>query len=204
MFADLHTHSCYSDGTDSPRELVKTAKQNNIRALAISDHDTVDGIKEALEAAAVNNVKIIPAVEISTSVNGVRIHVLGYNIDCNNYNLNKYLSAMSIARTENTRSALEKLNSMKLLDYSWDNVKKHNPNKSWICSLDVFEAMRLDGYFKYRSEWKSFYYTHFSKNSPAYLNLDGFTPKSAIEIILEAGGTPVVAHPKLIGDDTRA
>jgi predicted metal-dependent phosphoesterase TrpH len=203
MFADLHIHSHFSDGTNSPKELIEIAKRNGVRTLAISDHDTVDGIKEALEAAVINGIKVIPAVEISTSIEGVRIHILGYNIDCSNCNLNKYLKSMSIARTENTRNMLEKLNSLRLLDYSWTNVEKHNSNKSWICSLDVFESMRLDGYFQHRSEWKDFYYKCFSKNSPAYLNLEGFNAKSAIEVIMKAGGVPVVAHPKLIGDDTQ-
>ena len=202
MFADLHIHSYFSDGTNSPRELIEMARSNNVSALALSDHDTVEGVKEAQEIAAIYGVKVIPAVEISTSVDGLRIHILGYNIDCNNRNLNKYLIAMSTARTENTRKMLEKLNSLRLLDYLWSDVERNNSNKSWICSLDVFESMRLDGYFQHRSEWKNFYYRYFSKNSPAYLNLDEFTSKRAIEVILEAGGVPVVAHPKLIGDDS--
>ena len=203
MLADLHIHSYYSDGTNSPRELIEIAKQNNVDTLAISDHDTVDGIREALEIAAINGIKVIPAAEISTSIDGVRIHILGYNIDCSNRNLIKYLKSMSDARTQNTRKMLEKLNALRLLDYSWDDVEKHNLHKSWISSLDVFEAMRLDGLFQHRSEWKDFYYKHFSKNSPVYLDLEGFTSKSAIEAILEAGGVPIVAHPKLIGDDAR-
>jgi 3',5'-nucleoside bisphosphate phosphatase len=203
MFVDLHIHSCYSDGTNTPSELIEIARRNNVSTLALSDHDTIEGIREAQDAAARNGIKVIPAVEISTSIDGIRIHILGYNIDCSNTNLNNYLKAMSAARTENTRRMLEKLNSLRLLDYLWSDVVKHNPNKSWICSLDVFEAMRHDGYFQHRSEWKDFYYKYFYKNSPAYLNLEGFTAKSAIEIILEAGGVPVVAHPKLIGDDTQ-
>ena len=130
MFADLHIHSHYSDGTNSPKELIKMAKRNNVRTLALSDHDTVDGISEALVAAVINGVKVIPAVEISTSVDGVRIHILGYNIDCTNHHLNRYLKAMSTARTENTKSMLEKLNSLRLLDYSWTEVKKRNLNKN--------------------------------------------------------------------------
>jgi predicted metal-dependent phosphoesterase TrpH len=203
MFADLHMHSYYSDGTNSPKELVEMAKRNGVRTIALSDHDTLGGIREAQEAAITEGIKVIPAVEISTSIDGVRIHILGYNIDCMNHNLDKYLKGMSAARTENTRGILEKLNIMKLLDYSWDDVLRRIPYKTWISSLDVFDAMRLDGYFQQRSEWKDFYYKFFSKNSAAYLNLEGFTSKSAIEIILEAGGVPVVAHPKLIGDDSQ-
>lgn len=203
MYADLHIHSNYSDGTNSPKELVEMAKRNNVSALALTDHDSIDGISEAQEAASINGVKVIPAVEISTSIDGVKIHILGYNIDCNNCNLKKYLKSMSDARTQNTKSVVEKLNALRLLDYSWNDVEKHKSKKSWICSLDVFESMRLDGLFLHRSDWKNFYYRYFSKNSPAYLDLEGFTSKSAIEAVLEAGGVPVVAHPKLIGNDTQ-
>lgn len=203
MFADLHFHSCYSDGTNTPKELVEIAKQNNISALALSDHDTIDGIPKLQEAALTYGIKVIPAVEISTSIEGVRIHILGYSIDCNNTNLKRYLKSMSDARTQNTRSILEKLNKMGLLNYSWDDAMKHHINKSWICSLDIFEAMRLDGIYQERSQWKEFYHGFFSKKSPAYMDMSGFTAKSAIEIILDAGGVPVVAHPKLIGDDTQ-
>lgn len=203
MFADLHMHSHYSDGTNSPKELIEMAKLNGVRTIALTDHDTIEGIKEAQEAAAIEGIRVIPAVEISTSIEGVRIHILGYNVDCNNQNFTKYLKEMSNARTENTRGMLEKLNSLRLLDYSWTDVLNHNPNKIWICSLDIFEAMRLDGHFQSRSQWKEFYYKYFTKLSPVYLNLEGFTAKSAVEIILEAGGVPVVAHPKLIGDDTQ-
>lgn len=203
MHADLHMHSYYSDGTNSPRELIELAKRNGVSAIALSDHDTIDGIKEAKEAADIHDIKVIPAVEISTSVDGVRIHILGYHFDVTNRKLLKYLQEMSEARTNTTRRMLEKLNTLKLLDYSWSDVKGHFPNKAWICSLDIFEAMRLDGHYQNRSDWRDCYYRYFYKNSPAYLDLEGFTPKSAIEIILEAGGTPVVAHPKLIGDDTQ-
>jgi predicted metal-dependent phosphoesterase TrpH len=203
MYADLHIHSNYSDGTNTPKELIEIAKRNNVSTLALSDHDSVDGIREALKEAAINGIKVIPAVELSTSIDGVRIHILGYNIDCNNHNLKKYLKSMSDARTQNTKLVLEKLNMLRLLDYSWRDVEKHKAYKSWICSLDVFEAMRLDGLFQHRSEWKEFYYRYFSKNSPAYMDMEGFTSKSAIEAVLDAGGVPVVAHPKLIGNDAQ-
>lgn len=203
MFADLHFHSTYSDGTNSPRELIDMAVQNNISALALSDHDTVDGLAELQEAAAIKGIKVIPAVELSTSIEGVRIHILGYNIDCNSRSLKSYLKAISEGRTQNTKRILERLNSMGMLDYSWEDAEKHFADKAWICSLDIFEAMRLDGIYKQRSEWREFYNKLFGKNSPAYMDLEGFTSKSAIEVISGAGGIPVVAHPKLIGDDSQ-
>lgn len=130
MFADLHMHSHYSDGTNSPEELVLLAKKNNVKAIALSDHDTMDGVPELQKAAASNGIMVIPAIEISTSVGGLRIHILGYNIDCGNNSFKKFMNAMAEARTDNTRTMLNKLNSLGKLSYTWEEVLHHNPNKS--------------------------------------------------------------------------
>jgi 3',5'-nucleoside bisphosphate phosphatase len=201
MFADLHTHSTYSDGTDTPEELVWLAAQKGLSALAVSDHDTIEGVTKAQAEAEKWNIHILPAVEISTSVEGIRIHILGYGPDCAHPGLLRFLKEMSDARTQNTRRMLQKLQAAGKLKYAWEDVLRHHSGKSWLCSMDVFEAMRRDGFYKTRTEWKAFYHTYFGKNSPVYLDLEGFTAKAAIEVILAAGGIPVVAHPKLIGDD---
>lgn len=202
MFADLHMHSIYSDGTDTPKELVKIAKKNNVSVISLTDHDTIAGQTELMEEAAKYGIDIIPGVEISTSVNGLRIHILGYFIDLENKELKRYLKKMATARTQNTREILGKNNELGLLNYSWENVLKHNPNKSWLTSLHTFSALVKDGIYT-SNQWNEIKDIHFSKKSPAYKDLDGFTAKSAIEIILQSGGVPVVAHPKLIGDDTQ-
>lgn len=203
MFADLHIHSFYSDGTNTPKELVALAKENNVSAIAIADHDTIDGVSELLIEAKRCDILAIPATEISTSIAGVRIHVLGYNIDCKNEVLQKFFKEISMARTENTKKILDKLNKLGLLGYSWDDVLKHNTGKSWICSSHVYEAMKKDGKYQNWKEWPQFYERYFSKDSVAYIDIDGFTAQNAIDVIRIAGGIPVVAHPKLIGDDSQ-
>ena len=203
MFADLHIHSYYSDGTNSPKELVEMAAKRNVSVLALSDHDTTEGIEELTSEANLKGIGAVPAVEISTSAGGIRIHILGYFIDCNNTGLKNFLREMLTARAENTRNMLQKLCSSGQLKYSWDEVLKHRKGRAWISSINVFEAMRQDGYYKGIDEWKGFYNRYFSKDSGAFSALDGFTAKDAIEIILQAGGIPVVAHPKLIGDDSQ-
>lgn len=203
MFADLHTHSYYSDGTNSPKELVSLAKANNVSVLALADHDTIDGVSEFMAEACKNNIEAIPATEISTSIAGVRIHILGYHIDCRNKALQRFFEDISIARTENTKQILGKLCDLSLLNYSWDNVLKHNKGKGWICSSHVYEAMKKDGIYHGWMEWPEFYFKYFSKNSIAYVDIHGFTAKDAIDVILGAGGIPVVAHPKLIADDSQ-
>lgn len=200
MYGDLHMHSVYSDGTDTPEDLVKIAKKNNVSVISLTDHDTIEGQIEIMKEANKHGIEVIPGVEISTSVDGLRIHILGYFIDLENQSLKQYLKEMAKARTQNTREILEKNNELGLLNYSWENVLKHNPNKSWLTSLHTFVALVKDGIYK-SDQWNEIKDIHFSKKSPAYKDIYGFTAKSAIEIILQAGGIPVVAHPKLIGDD---
>ncbi|ATW23442.1 PHP domain-containing protein [Candidatus Formimonas warabiya] len=201
MFADLHTHSFYSDGTNSPQEIISLAKARGIRALSLVDHDTVQGIPDFLSAGEKQGVEVIPGLEISTSIQGKRIHILGYHIDCENPFLAEFLSHISRARTENTRMILDKLNQMNWLDYPWERVRELNLGRAWVHSSHVFRAMMQDGFYADWDQWMDFYYRYFGKSSPAYLDIEGFTPENAIDVIIKAQGIPVLAHPKLIGDD---
>ncbi|KLU63359.1 error-prone DNA polymerase [Peptococcaceae bacterium CEB3] len=203
VIGDLHTHSLFSDGTDSPRELVRKAKERGLCVLALVDHDTVEGLEEFLTEAKASGLEGIPGVEISTSINRTRIHILGYFIDYREPSLLSFLSKMAKARTENTREILLRLERLDLLHYAWESVLRHNPRKSWICSSDVFLAMMKDGFYSSLDQWPEFYHRYFGKESQAYLDLEGFTPAEAIDIILKAQGIPVLAHPKLVGDDRK-
>lgn len=201
MYADLHVHSHYSDGTDSPAILVETAKSAGVRALSLVDHDTVRGICEFINEAKKIGLEAIPGVEISTSVNGAGIHILGYHINQDSINLRKYLACLAKARTENTKLIFDRLCKMGILNYSWDYVLQHSYNKDAVYSSDVFTAMKNDNIYTSWKEFPEFYYRYFSERSEAYLDLDCYTADGAIKAILEADGIPVLAHPKLIGDD---
>lgn len=203
MQADLHIHSIHSDGTDTPEELAAMAKTMGLKTIALTDHDTMDGLDVFLSETERNGIRGIPGVEISTSVDGVRIHVLGYMPDRSNHKLNDFFDRISIARTENTRAILQKNIKRRSIAYSWEEVLKHFPSKKWLCSSHVYEAMLKDGLFENWSQWISFYYDNFSKKSGVYIDIDGFTSKEAIEVIRDAGGIAVVAHPKLIWDDSK-
>lgn len=203
MFADLHIHSTYSDGTNTPEELVDLAVKNGVSVLALSDHDTLDGIERMAKAAAIAGIENIPAVEISTSVDGLRIHVLGYFIDTTNKNLRGYLSEMAQTRTNRTKLNIEKLSKLGILDYSWEDVLRHNEGASWITGVQVFNSMIKDKKYSSWDEWKAFYKIYVGSIGSEGRDIPGFTAESAVEIILEAGGVPVLAHPKLIYDDSQ-
>ena len=78
---DLHVHSTYSDGTNTPSELIAIASSKNLSAIALTDHDTLDGIPDALKAAGNSEVELIPGVELSTNFNNTEVHIVGLFID---------------------------------------------------------------------------------------------------------------------------
>ena len=89
--ADLHIHSCYSDGLYTPLQIIQLAIEKGIRAISISDHDTVQGVEETLDLASQMDIMAIPATEISTIVGNREVHILGYHFDWRNAQLNKRL-----------------------------------------------------------------------------------------------------------------
>src|SRR5690242_10124696 len=122
MYADLHMHSTFSDGSNSPQELVALARKNGVSVIAIADHDTIKGYKDIASKVKEDEIKVIPAVEINTFNAGLGIHILGYNIDCTNNRLLSYLDELSGMRTEITRTMLMKLCDLGMIKYSWDEV----------------------------------------------------------------------------------
>ena len=88
---DLHVHSTYSDGTNTPKELIKLAENEGLSAIALTDHDTLDGIPDALDAAKNSSVELIPGVELSTNFNNTEVHIVGLFLDHNNKQINDYL-----------------------------------------------------------------------------------------------------------------
>lgn len=201
MYADLHCHSNYSDGGDSPKELIKLASEKGIKVLSLTDHDTVQGVPEITKLAEKKGIHIIPGVELSTSIDGIRLHILGYHMDLHKASFQSYLDEKGAATTENTKAILRGLNRQNKLNYTWEQVMLHHKGKKWICSSHVYDAMRQDGHYEGYESWIPFYYAYFSRESSAYVDMPSFSAKSAIEAIVDAGGVPVIAHPKRIGDD---
>lgn len=202
MYIDLHVHSYYSDGTESPAALVARAKDAGVQALAMTDHDTLSGVDEFLAAAKKSALCAVPGVEVSTSGDGRNIHVLGYNIDLKNEHFLNFLSVVAAARTENTRLIFNNLLKAGRLNYSWERVLRYGHNKEALYSADVFGAMKEDGRFDSWKQFPQFFYRYFGKDSAAFLSFDCYTAPQAVEAIIKAGGLPVLAHPKLIGDDS--
>ncbi|MCI5138711.1 MAG: PHP domain-containing protein, partial [Candidatus Electrothrix sp. AR1] len=112
MCVELHTHSVYSDGTATPAELIQMAADRNIKGFALTDHDTVEGVQEAIRHGQELNIPVISGIEISASHRQYSLHILGYGIDPNNQELLDWLARLQQGRSERNRNILEKLASM--------------------------------------------------------------------------------------------
>lgn len=194
-FIDLHVHSTASDGTLTPSEVVRYAQEKNLYAIALTDHDTVDGVKEA--QAAVKDIgsglTVIPGIEISADFNGTDLHILGFNIDCNNKEFLHKIQECRKFRTERNKRMIKKLN-----EYGFnitEEIMTERYGRDASVTRAHFARYLLDeGYVKTKDEA---FEKYLGKNAPCYVPRTQMKPDMAIDTILKAGGHPVLAHPML-------
>lgn len=189
---DLHTHSTYSDGTLSPGELVHRAKDHNIETLALTDHDTIDGIAEAFVHGQQLGIEIITGIEISAIYNDTTMHILGYGFNLNDDLLAESINTMQLARRERNKKIVEKLNKMghKISYEELSRKKGRQTGRPHIARLLVQK-----GYVKnIETAFK-----HFLRDGgPAYEEGYKLPARDAIHVIRKAGGVSVLAHPAKI------
>jgi predicted metal-dependent phosphoesterase TrpH len=196
-YADLHVHTFYSDSTFSPEEVVSCAKERGLAAIAICDHDTVDGIDPCMAIGPGYGVEIIPGIEMSVEKMDAEIHVLGYFIDWKQDWLRKKLKEIQDSRVERLFIIIEKLKAMGI-KIDAEEVFRIAVNKGSVGRLHIAKAMLNSGAIKNLREAFD-KYIGFAK--PCYVPYTKLSPKETMELILKAGGVPVIAHPNLIGND---
>ncbi|MBW4437475.1 MAG: PHP domain-containing protein [Pleurocapsa minor GSE-CHR-MK-17-07R] len=208
MRIDLHVHTHASDGQHAPSEVVRMARARDIRVLAITDHDTTDGIAEAIAAAAVTApltkpLRIIPGIEISAAETTfdaekgrertLDVHMLGYFIDRDSAALQEKLAAMREARVSRGRRIVEKLAALGVT-ISWERVAQFAEGAS-VGRPHIARAMVEAGHVEtVREAFDRFLHN----GAPAYVPRLRVTPEDAIALIHEAGGVAVMAHPALV------
>lgn len=200
-FADLHTHTNASDGVNSPTENVRQAKEAGLAAVAITDHDTVAGIAEAMEAGKRYGVIVVPGVEISTVANGQDIHVLGYFIRTGDDVLLRRLDELRRVRDRRNEMMLAKLRQLGLeitLDEVLENRGKGFGGDETVGRPHIAETLIQKGYV---STLEEAFDKYLGSQGAAYVNPPRIGPETAIEWIHEAGGSAVLAHPGLYDDD---
>lgn len=192
---DLHTHTYYSDGQHSPEELIIKAKQCGIDTISITDHDTVDGIAEAIEAGKKNGVEVIPGLEISSDIRDREVHLLAYFFDPLNKELEEYLKFFRAERIKRAARILEKLDALGL-SVELDDVMEIARNSA-VGRPHIAKALVKRGHV-------SNYFEAFSKyignGCPAYERKVHVSPRSAFKIISDAGGLSFIAHPGNLPD----
>ncbi len=196
---DLHIHTTASDGRFPPAEIVRMAAELGLIAMAITDHDTLDGIPEALAAAGqYPAMAVIPGIEINTDVSTGEAHVLGYFIDCDHREMQSTLQRLRESRQERGQKMLAKLERLGV-HLDWERVKEIAGPGS-IGRPHIAQAMLEKGYI---ANIKEAFVKYIGWGGPAYVEREKITPAEATELILRAGGLPVLAHPLTISEPER-
>ncbi len=193
---DLHVHTTASDGRYSPSEIVRRAAKAGLAVLAITDHDTIDGIPEALAAAReFPELEVIPGVEINTDVPTGEAHVLGYFIDYHHPELLSVLRDMRASRQERAQKMVAKLAALGM-PVDWERVKQIAGTDS-IGRPHIAQALLEKGYI---SNIREAFDRYISRDGPAYVERTKVTPLDATTLILRARGLPVLGHPLTVGE----
>jgi len=188
---DLHLHSCVSDGKYTPAEVVAKAAGLGLAVIALTDHDNVDGIAAALEAARnFPGLKVIPGVEISTDEAEGEVHMLGYFIDYTHPELLATLVKSRETRVGRAQDMVYKLAGLGL-PLEWKRVLEIAGDGT-IGRPHIARALLEKGYI---STFNEAFDKYIGDGGPAYVDRTKITPTEAVEIILRAGGLPVLAHP---------
>lgn len=189
---DLHVHSNKSDGSFSPEELVSYAIEKGLSAFALSDHDTTEGIEAAVQAAKGTGIEVSPAIEFSTEYEGKDIHILGLYIDYSGKEFKKYLKDFQDSRDLRNRKMCEKLTEHGV-PVTYEEMREYFPG-SVLTRAHYAKYMWEKGFVKSMSEAFDRY---IGDHAPCFLPREKVTPMQAVELILRAGGVPILAHPVL-------
>ena len=192
---DLHLHSTASDGQYSPTQVVQLALEKQVEVISLTDHDTLAGVQEALDAArSSEDVTVIPGVEISTDVPGkYEIHMLGYYVDVDYAPLQEQLSVMGESRLNRARKIWERLAQMGCT-VSWERVLGL-AGDGVVGRPHIAQVLVEAGYAE---SVQDAFQRYIGRNAGAYVPRPKLLPQEAIELILEAGGVPVLAHPSYV------
>jgi predicted metal-dependent phosphoesterase TrpH len=192
---DLHIHSIHSDSDAELEDIFKKAQEKGLSCVAITDHDTVDGVGRAIELSKKYNIELIEAFEFSALYNDTEVHILGYFIDSKNEKLKKALAIVKEARVERMDIMMSKLEGIGVkVDKNevFSKIKDNVPTRLHL-GIHLLEKgivkTLIDAFRKYLSPGK-----------PAYVARFKYTAKEAVQLIKEAGGLAFLAHPHMLSD----
>lgn len=190
---DLHTHSTASDGTYTPSDLIHYAKTKGLRAVALTDHDCIDGIDEAVHVGWEIGLEVIPGLEISADFSDGSMHLLGYFVDRSNPAFLTRLSALQQARKERNPKIVAKLRDQGM-DLSYEEVEAVSGGGQ-VGRPHIARLLMEKGYVPTMADAFDRY---LKKGAPAYVPRARFSPEESIELIHAAQGLAVLAHPSTL------
>lgn len=187
---DLHIHTNHSDGAYSPIEIIDKAYEANLGIISITDHDSINGIKEATIYGKEKGIEVIPGLELSTDIEDKEVHLLAYFIDYENEELLKYLKFFREERLYRAKRIIQKLRNLGL-PITLDDVLEHAKNSAigrphiayTLVDLGIIKNY-LEAFEKYIGDY-----------GPAYERKIHISPQSALKLINDAGGLSFIAHP---------
>ena len=196
MKSDLHIHTLYSDGVFSPEKIVDTAIDVGLQAIALTDHDNVLSYQAAKDhlknTQREDKLEIIRGIEVNTLYKNYEVHILGYFMDVENSDFQNMLKNQQQARVKQTKEIISLLSKKEGIKIKFEDIKKQVAEGGSIGRPHIAKAITnaggtnsvIDAYSKYIHD-----------DSPVYVQRKTVTPQDAVEIIYDAGGIPVIAHP---------
>ena len=193
MTCDLHIHSNFSDGTMTPAELIALAEKNHISAIALCDHNTVDGLPDFIKASENSSVIAVNGIEISTEYNGTELHILGLFLPEDKFEeISDMMSRIKIFKEESNEKLVNNLRADGyLIDY--EEIKSKN-NGAYINRAHIAAELIEKGYF---SDRKDAFDTVLSPDGGYYMPPERFKALETIRYLASIGAVPVWAHPFL-------
>ena len=194
MKTDLHIHTYYSDGVFSPEKIVDTALDVGLQAIALTDHDNILSYDVAQKYIQETNkpIEVIQGIEVNTMYKNYEVHILGYFMDVNNNDFQEMIKFQQQARIKQTKEIISLLAKKEGIKIKFEDIKKQVAPGGSIGRPHIAKAITnaggtssvIDAYSKYIHD-----------NSPVYVQRKTVSPQDAVEIIYDAGGIPVIAHP---------
>lgn len=198
MKIDLHLHTNFSDGIFSPEEVLAMAAKNNYNVISITDHDTLDGYREAKKYLPEYDIKLLPGVEISSIHSNRDVHVLAYDVDEKNEKLDFLLTSIQKSRLVRAKKIIDKLKDMGI-EVDFDKVRSLAGKYELIARPHIARVLVENGNCR---TVKEAFDNYLSNSSPAYVLKETPSVQEIIDVIHQAGGVAVLAHPHTLFDDT--
>lgn len=196
MSADLHIHTTFSDGTATPEEVVKLAKDAGLKTIAITDHDVVDGIDRAIAAGKSVGVEVIPGVEFTTEVPRAEIHILGYFVDYKDKSFQEILKKIQDDRSTRIYKIVEKLKKVGVTvsaEEILDLASEGSAGRPHVARILIKHGLVKN--------FREAFGRYLKYGAPAYVPHYKLSPTEAVRLVLKVGGIPVYAHPAVSACD---